>query len=144
MRRREFVKTSSGILVGVAAFAKCGVDGGSESQVAASRDDGVVVLYDTYAMALYMDGSLGPRSGIVKVDYILSGEPVEMEFWHGHNGRKHSYRLEPEHYSAIKKLDKVSIETDVVAEHSHMLFIEPDNPRWRVPGAEPIEVPLDD
>src|SRR5262249_19293058 len=31
-----------------------------------------VVMYDTYAMALYSDGSLGPQTGIITVDDVIA------------------------------------------------------------------------
>lgn len=103
---------------------------------------GEVVLYDTYAMALYFDGGLGPKTGIVKVDYILKNQPVTLEFWHGHGGKSHFYTLTPDHFAELKRLKRVYVETTEVASHSHKLFIDPVDPKWRVPGAQPIPVPV--
>lgn len=99
-----------------------------------------VTLYDTYAMALYFDGSLGPKTGVMKVDYVKKNEPVTLRFWHGHGGESHFFTLTPDHFSEVKKLKKVTIETTEVASHTHKLFIDPNHPKYRVPGALPVEV----
>jgi hypothetical protein len=75
------------------------------------------------------------------VDYLIKNEPVTLTFWHGHNGRDHEFTVTPEHIKELKKMKKVFIETTEVADHTHKLFIDFSDPRWRVPGAEPIEVP---
>ncbi|MCB0311041.1 MAG: hypothetical protein KDD42_07390, partial [Bdellovibrionales bacterium] len=68
--------------------------------------------------------------------------PVEMEFWHGHGGQNHRFVLLPEHFAELKQLKRVYVQTDEVAGHSHKLFIDPTDVRYRVAGALPIEVPL--
>lgn len=104
-------------------------------------DDDYVFLYDTFAMALYMDGSLGPKTGIIKVDYILENKPVVLPFWHGHGGKVHEFELNPEHYQDLILQQTVILTTSKVEHHAHKLFIDPINPKWRVPGAQPIKVP---
>ncbi|MEZ4752613.1 MAG: hypothetical protein R3B54_18845, partial [Bdellovibrionota bacterium] len=75
-------------------------------------------------------------------DYILANEPVNMQFWHGHGGKNHRFTLLPEHFEQLKQLKRVTLETDVVAGHSHKLFIDPTDVRYRVAGALPVEVPV--
>lgn len=143
MERRTFCKTAAQV-VAAGTFLPiigCG-DAQEPSSLLGAR--AFVTLYDTYAMALYMDGSLGPKTGIIKVDYILANQIVPMEFWHGHGGRNHKFVLLPEHFAQLKRMERVYIETDIVQDHKHKLFIDPVDPRWRVPGAQPIQVPVDE
>jgi hypothetical protein len=101
-----------------------------------------VVMYDTYAQALYYDGTEGPKTGIITVDMILANQAVKLDFWHGHGGQKHRYEIRPEHYAELKAGKRVYLETTEVQSHSHTLFIDPVLPKYRVPGATPVEVPL--
>lgn len=146
MKRREFIKLSlvSASTAGIFGLVGCGQESGTgreNFQLHATSDGERVVLYDTYMMALYMDGGLGPKTGIMKVDYVLKNEPVTLKFWHGHGGKDHYFTLLPEHFAALKKLTKVTITTTVVDSHTHKLFIDPKDPKWRVPGAVGVEVP---
>ena len=109
---------------------------------AGTPDAATVLMHDTYAQALYFGGELGPLTGIIRVDYLLVGEAVTLDFWHGHGGMLHQYTLLPEHYQQLKQLERVYIETSVVQSHQHMLFIDPVDPRYKVPGSEPVPVPL--
>jgi hypothetical protein len=136
MDRRHFLK---GLLL--TGLAGCGRDEEVHRLWYGFRA-GEVILYDTYAMALYFDGGLGPKTGIVKVDYILKNQPVTLEFWHGHGGKSHFYTLTPDHFAELKKLKKIYVETTAVASHTHKLFIDPVDPKWRVPGAQPVPVPV--
>lgn len=141
MERRKFLKliTAGGIAAGLPVFASDYELG--EFWDDEELDEDFVTLYDTYAMALYMDGGLGPKTGIIKVDYILENEAVKMQFWHGHGGRNHEFTVLPEHFAQLKELKKVTIQTTAVDGHTHKLFIDPVDPRWRVPGAQPVKVP---
>lgn len=141
MYRRKFLGSTlkaGGILCTLGLFG-CGKEETHEKlgELFTAR----VVLYDTYAMALYMDGSLGPKTGVLKVDYVLANQPVDLEFWHGHGGKNHRFTVTPDHFKELKKLKKVLIETTRVADHTHKLFIDPSDPKWRVAGAPPVEVP---
>ena len=152
MDRREFfrhiVEGGTGFLV--FGLAGCGTDTrprtapGALARLA-NRLEGESrkVMYDTNAMALYMGGGLGPKTGIIKVEYLLANQPVEFEFWHGHDGVNHAFTLLPEHIKELKQLKKVTLETTEVGNHTHKLFIDFSDPRWRVANAEPVEVPDD-
>ncbi len=116
-------------------------DGG----VAPPRDGGecdVVLMHDTYAQALYFDGTHGPLTGVIEVAFVLDGAPVEIEFWHGHGGSNHRYRLEPAHFEALKRGERVTLQTTEVDGHRHELFVDPTDEDYRVPGAPSVEVPL--
>lgn len=145
MDRRDFFKhlMQSGMTVAALGLAGCGAEragrGGAMRLALGGRSR--VTLYDTYAMALYMDGGLGPRTGIIKVEYVLKNEELTLEFWHGHGGQNHMFTVTPEHFAQIKKLEKVTLETTEVAGHTHKLFIDFSSAQWRVEGAEPVEVP---
>lgn len=104
---------------------------------------GEIIMYDTYAMALYFDGGLGPKTGNIKVDYIVANQPLTLEFWHGHGGVNHKFTLLPEHFAEMKKMKKTYVETNVVADHKHKLFIDFSDSKWRVPGAKPVSVPVE-
>lgn len=101
-----------------------------------------VTLYDTNAQALYFDGGYGPFTGVIKVDYVIANKALTLDFWHGHGGSQHRFTLLPEHFAALKRLERVTLETSVVDGHQHKLFIDPVDPRFRVPGAMPVSVPV--
>jgi hypothetical protein len=100
-----------------------------------------VTLYDVYAMALYFDGGLGPRTGMIRVADVSAGVTLPKDFWHGHGGQLHRYTVLPEHFQALKRRERVMIQTTEVEGHSHMLFIDPVDPQWRVEGAQPQSIP---
>ena len=104
--------------------------------------DDVVVMYDTYAQSLYFDGSHGPTTGVIRVDYVLAGAAVELEFWHGHGGVSHRFTVTPAHFESLKRGERVTIETTAVDAHTHQLFVDPVDPRYRVPGARGVSVPV--
>ncbi len=97
-----------------------------------------ITLYDTNAMALYFDGGLGPKTGIIRVAAIIENKPVPFTFWHGHGGRDHQFTVTPEHFAVLKQLKRVTLQTTEVDGHSHKLFIDPVDPRYRVTGAKPV------
>lgn len=103
-------------------------------------DCGVVQMHDTYAQALYFDGTHGPLTGVIEVAFVVAGDPVEIEFWHGHGGQNHRYRLGPEEFEALKRGERVTIETTEVDGHSHLLFVDPRDEDYRVPGAPSVDV----
>lgn len=152
MDRRDFLKWSWGGLAGfaVTAVSGCGKQlegllssGESGSRMAhGARKE--ITLYDTNAMALYFDGGLGPKTGIIRVQAILANQPLKMKFWHGHGGKDHEFTVLPEHFATLKKLKRATVTTTVVDGHSHKLFIDPVDARYRVAGAKPVVVIVED
>jgi hypothetical protein len=130
---------------GVAGLVGCGPE---ESELLwlprAANDDCTVTMYDMRAIALYYDGTQGPDTGVISVDYVLAAEQVDLDFWHGHGGQLHAFSVLPEHFEQLKAGERVYIETTEVQSHAHMLFIDPVDPDYRVPGAEPVDVPICD
>ena len=100
-----------------------------------------VTLYGTNAVALYFDGSQGPYTGVIRVSYIVANAAITLDFWHGHGGAQHRFTLLPEHFAALKRLEKATLETSVVDGHSHKLYIDPNSTVHRVAGAQPVQVP---
>lgn len=98
-----------------------------------------VYIYDCYAMALYMDGSLGPRTGIITTEEMLAGAPQERQFWHGHGGHQHQFTITEGDFQKLAQGQRVYLTTTTVDRHQHRLFIDPRDRRYRVPGAEPVE-----
>src|SRR5688500_19010223 len=43
----------------------------NEPDAGAGCDAGFAVMHDTYAQALYLDGSLGPLTGVITVDQVI-------------------------------------------------------------------------
>ena len=101
-----------------------------------------VTMYDTHAQALYLDGTHGPLTGIIHVSYVVANQTIELEFWHGHGGRNHTFTLGPSHFSDLKQGRRVTVETSEVDRHRHSLFIDPTDARYRVMGASPVQVPV--
>lgn len=99
-------------------------------------------LHDTYAQALYLDNSLGPLTGIIEVDFVIAASVRTLDFWHGHGGTQHRFTLEPEHFAALKRGERITIGTSTVDGHAHTLFIDPLDEDYRVPGAPDVDVPL--
>jgi hypothetical protein len=153
MRRREFLMVMGGITVACSTrddmpapsidelpdAPTSPVDANSGVDACAQA---VVKLHDTYAQALYLDGTYGPLTGVVTVDAVIAGLAVTIDFWHGHGGQLHRYTLEPEHYEALKQGQRVTIGTTTVDGHAHTLFVDPLDESYRVPGAPDVEVPL--
>ena len=100
-----------------------------------------VTMHDTHAQALYFSGKHGPLTGVLTVDDVLAGVAVEIEFWHGHGGAIHRYTVTPTHLARLRAGERVMIETTEVDSHSHMLFIDPTDERYRVAGAPDVPVP---
>lgn len=101
-----------------------------------------VQLHDTHAQALYFDGTYGPLTGVCTVDYVVANVAVDLEFWHGHNGQQHHFVLLPEHFAALKRGERVMLETTEVDAHQHLLFIDPTDENYRVQGAPDVAVPI--
>jgi hypothetical protein len=102
-----------------------------------------VTMHDTYAQALYLDGSLGPLTGVVEVAHVIAGATITLEFWHGHNGVPHRWTLVPQDFAALKRGERITLGTTTVDGHAHTLFIDPVDETYRVPGAPDVPVPLD-
>lgn len=122
-------------------------DGGADASIADAQADApeagptqYVTLYDTYAVALYFDGSLGPTTGIISVADVAAGVNKDYDFWHGHSGMLHRYALSAADFAKLKKKQKVETMTSVVENHQHKLFVDPTDPKWRVPGSKPVQV----
>lgn len=98
-------------------------------------------MHDTYAQALYFDGTYGPLTGTITVAQVLANVEVDMEFWHGHGGVSHHFLIGPEHFASLKRGERVTLETTEVDSHRHLLFVDPVDPNYRVPGAPDIDVP---
>jgi hypothetical protein len=99
-------------------------------------------MHDTYAQALYLDGSKGPLTGTVTVAQVIAGATVTLDFWHGHGNVLHRYTLMPTHFDALKRGEKITITTTTVEGHEHNLFIDPRDEAYRVPNAPDVNVPL--
>jgi hypothetical protein len=156
MRRRDFLWVLGGTSVA------CSI-GCSESDAPHTSDDpptddpvspvdansgvdacaqAVVRMHDTYAQALYLDGTNGPLTGVITVAYVIAGTALTLDFWHGHGGQLHRFTLEPAHFDALKQGQRVTLGTTTVENHAHTLFIDPLDEDYRVPGAPDVEVPL--
>src|SRR5204863_7389276 len=70
-----------------------------------------VMMHDTNAQALYLDGSYGPLTGNIKVAYVVANTSITLEFWHGHGGTPHRFTLEPMHFAKLKAGQKVTVGT---------------------------------
>jgi hypothetical protein len=102
----------------------------------------VVTMHDTYAQALYLDGTHGPLTGVVAVSDLVAGTAITLDFWHGHGGQLHRFTLEPQHFDELKQGHRVTVGTTTVDNHAHTLFIDPLDEEYRVPGAPDVEVSL--
>ena len=159
MQRREALALLGlGTRVGVAAFLiNCDADAGSDSKIDDAADPPspdaatvtpdactplTVLMHDTNAQALYLDGSLGPLTGNIKVAYVIANAAISLEFWHGHGGTPHRFTLEPAHFAKLKAGEKITVATTTVDGHAHTLFIDPTDPAYRVPGAPDVPVSL--
>jgi hypothetical protein len=154
MRRRDFLWVIGG--TSVACSIGCsepagprtsGGDAGPTSPVDANSGvdacaQAVVRMHDTYAQALYLDGTNGPLTGVITVAYVAAGTAIMLDFWHGHGGQLHRFMLDPEHFEALKQGQRVTVGTTTVENHAHTLFIDPLDEDYRVPGAPDVDVPL--
>jgi hypothetical protein len=162
MQRREalaFLGLGTGI--GVAALLiGCDADAGpaDPSEADASSDPpspdaamptapdacmgATVLMHDTHAQALYLDGTYGPLTGIIKVAHVIAGTTLTLDFWHGHGGLPHRFTLEAQHFAQLKAGEKVTLGTTTVDGHAHTLFIDPTDEDYRVAGAPDVAVQL--
>jgi hypothetical protein len=101
-----------------------------------------VKMHDTYAQALYFDGTKGPLTGTITVGHVAAGAMVTFDFWHGHGNQIHRFTLMPSHFAALKKGERVTVTTSTVDGHEHNLFIDPRDEAYRVPNAPDVDVPL--
>lgn len=101
-----------------------------------------VKMHDTYAQALYYDGTKGPLTGTITVGHVLIGLAVTFDFWHGHGNQLHRYTLTPTDFDALKRGEKITLTTTTVDGHEHTLFIDPRDEAYRVPNAPDVNVPL--
>jgi hypothetical protein len=101
-----------------------------------------VLMHDTNAQALYLDGTNGPLTGVITVAMVAARETIDLEFWHGHGGVSHRFTLEPSHFEALLRGDRVTVGTTTVEDHAHTLFIDPRDESYRVPGAPDVPIPL--
>ncbi|MBX3227099.1 MAG: hypothetical protein KIT84_35815 [Labilithrix sp.] len=125
-----------------AATSELALERGDAGDTGSGDAGALVVLYDTYAQALYLDGTLGPKTGIVRATDMGVGEDKVYDFWHGHEGRLHRFTVTAAHFARLRQKQRVTIATTVVSDHQHTLFIDPVDLRWRVPGAPPVSVPV--
>lgn len=119
-----------------------GETGAADAHADADAEAGaIVILYDTYAQALYFDGTYGPTTGIIRAVDMGAGVDKVYEFWHGHNGIQHRFTLTAAHFATLRQKKRVNLLTTVVDDHQHQLFVDPVGATWRVPGAPPVAVP---
>ena len=159
MRRRDLLWMMGGVLVGITACDAVSKpppssdEGDTEPPDAASLPvdanggvdacaQEVVTMHDTYAQALYLDGTYGPLTGVISVAYVMAGAAITLEFWHGHGGVQHRFTIAPEHFASLKRGERVTITTTTVDSHEHTLFIDPLDEDYRVPGAPDVDVPI--
>ena len=109
---------------------------------AGAEGGALVVLYDTYAQALYLDGTYGPTTGTIRAVDMGTGRDKIYDFWHGHNGQQHRFTVTAANFAQLRLKKRVSVTTTIVDSHQHTLFIDPVDVRWRVPGAQPVSVPV--
>lgn len=167
MRRRRFLR----LVVGSAAVGALGCvgdtrdgddrdpgadaaappDGGPRDATAAPADAAAigcdaqtVLVYDTYAQALYLDGSLGPLTGTITAVAIRDGVSLDMDFWHGHGGVLHRFTVTQGDFAALRRGERVYLDTTIVDDHQHTLFIDPSDPDYRVPDTEPVSATIGD
>jgi hypothetical protein len=164
MQRREVLVLGFGAGIGVAAsLIGCGADAGpaDPADVDAGRNDDTdappadasasgpdacvaptVLMHDTHAQALYLDGSKGPLTGIIRVADVVAGTTLALDFWHGHGGVPHRFTLEPVHFEMLVQGHEVTLGTTMVDGHAHTLFVDPVDEAYRVAGAPDVPVSL--
>jgi hypothetical protein len=157
MRRREFIWIVGGcavtgtigcrpdpVVAGVDAASLASIDAPPYDAVPASDAcaQNTVKMHDTHAQALYLDGSNGPLTGIITVAHAIASATLTMEFWHGHGGVQHKFTLQPSHFAALKRGERITLGTTTVDNHSHTLFVDPRDEDYRVSGAPDVDVPL--
>jgi hypothetical protein len=101
-----------------------------------------VLMHDTHAQALYLDGTYGPLTGIIRVDDVIAGVTITLDFWHGHGGQQHRFTLGAAELESLKAGQKTYVTTTEVDGHMHTLFIDPLDEAYRVDGAPDVPVPL--
>jgi hypothetical protein len=99
-------------------------------------DAAIVMFHDTYAQALYLDGSYGPLTGTITAQAMQAKQEYTLDFWHGHGGQPHRFTITTAHIDQLLCGQRVYIQTTTVDAHEHMLFIDPLDPEYAVPGGD--------
>jgi hypothetical protein len=133
MERREFLWILGGGVVafeigchsrhglpGTPADALGGTDTTDERPDAAAEgcQQAFIRIADTYAPAVYLDGSL-----------VLAGTTITLDVRHG--GIVHRYTLASREFEALEQGEPITLPTITVGDRRHTLVIAP---RYRVPG----------
>jgi hypothetical protein len=111
-----------------------------EANETAADGGAIVILYDTYAQALYFDGTYGPFTGDIEAVDMAAGTDKTYDFWHGHEGVLHRFTLTAQHFADLRAKKRVNLLTTVVDDHQHQLFVDPVDPQWRVPGGGSVQI----
>lgn len=138
--RRSLLGLAGGLALVAIGCSDADEESSSASAFASADAGALVLLYDTYAQALYLDGTYGPTTGVIRAVDMGVGADKRYDFWHGHGGIRHRFTVTAAHFAELRRKTRVSITTTIVEGHQHTLFIDPVDPRWRVPGATPISV----
>ena len=157
MRRRDFIFLVGGGALSYACSGETSVPavdaaaggGSGDNTLPVDANGGVdactqkvALMHDTYAQALYLDGTNGPLTGVIEVASVIAGVQIMKDFWHGHGGQLHRFTLTPADFEALKRGERITVGTTMVDGHSHTLFVDPQDERYRVPNAPDVEVAL--
>ena len=145
MQRRQLIKNLSALSILSSSRISAKHIGEFEKIVDSRRSDDpidYILFYPTYIKALYFDGTEGPNTGIIFPEDLIKKHPIEFNFWHGHFGKNHQFRVEVNDLRTLKRFGIVNLMTTEVDQHVHDLFIDPGLKRMRVPGEKPKLVPI--
>ncbi len=137
MNRRTFIRNAIGSTLTAAAFSRLAWGRLSEMPSGPAADVKDLILFAPYEAFLpeQTDPVLsnpheGTENGILKAEDIIKGEPLTLEFWHGHGGVKHEFTITAENFSSLKAGNPVVVyvPTNVVGGHYHFVVIDPKRP----------------
>ena len=83
-----------------------------------------IMVRDFHAYNIYFDGTRGPKTGAIKAIKMQLGKTVDLEFWHGHGGKKHRFKVTQKEFQQIILGKVVDIQTDSVANHTHTVRLD--------------------
>ena len=136
MQRRDFCQllVSTSFLFVFTRLTGCKVATVGSNRL--TDDTQTVMMNDIQLIAMYMDGTQGPVTGVLKVSQILENKPTTHKHFDSHG---HTFTLTPEHYAKLKKGEQFKVETTEAESHTHLVLVSPKN---KVPGSVAVAVPV--
>jgi hypothetical protein len=141
VKRREFFKMIAGASAAyyTLSLTACGPAAPGAALRVDVKDGDTVTIYDMEmeGWSTLGSGYLGP-TGELKAQAVKDNKTITLPYVQDDHG--HEFTLTAEHFAALRKGKKISIETTEAQGHTHEVRIDP---KTRVEGSAGITMPVD-